>query len=102
MRFQEDQEVMELVGEISRSPQEKGDVRQPKKLNVKIVLDIHRYMTEQLRNIVKEFTKLPQASRHSFTAKGCETTAELLVSIAVEKKFNVVSRDVENALCEFE
>ena len=47
MRFQHDGEIMEMVGTISKQPPaiEDGDAgakRQPKRLSVKQVLDIHK------------------------------------------------------------
>jgi len=55
-----------------------------------------------MQKVLQEFLELPQETRRSFTGKGCETTAELLVSIAVEQQLAVRCEDVEQAVIRYE
>merc|ERR1719161_1661997 len=48
--------------------------------------------------VLNQFKALPQEERRNFSGKACETTAELLVSIAVERQFSVHCEDVEQAV----
>merc|ERR1719350_1058051 len=45
---------------------------------------------------------MPSDKRQQYTSKGCETTAELLVSIAVEQSLGVRCEDVEQAVIRYE
>merc|ERR1719437_399977 len=66
------------------------------------IIDIHQFMVTEMQKVLREFLQLPQDVRRSFTGKGCETTAELLVSIAVEQQLAVRCEDVEQAVIRYE
>lgn len=66
------------------------------------IVDIHQFMVTEMQKVLQEFLQLPQDIRCSFTPKGCETTAELLVSIAVEQQLSVRCEDVEQAVIKYE
>merc|ERR1712176_1575710 len=59
-------------------------------------------MVGEMQRVLQEFLQLPQDVRRSFTSKGCETTAELLVSISVEHQLGVRCEDVEQAVIKYE
>ena len=62
------------------------DENAPRKdLSMKEVLEVHRSMIEILACTLGEFQLLPRDVRHQFSPKLCEATAELMVSIGVEK-----------------
>merc|ERR1719382_449421 len=66
------------------------------------IIEIHQFMVQEMSKVLQEFLQLPQDVRRSFTGKGCETTAELLVSIAVEQQLAVRCEDVEQAVIQYE
>merc|ERR1712226_1470294 len=59
-------------------------------------------MVGEMQKILNEFRALPSEQRRSYTGKACETTAELLVSIAVELAMSVRCEDVEQAVIMYE
>lgn len=104
MKFQYDEEIMQLAEKVlpqMHAPPQ-GEAMSRKDLSLHDVLAVHEMMIQTLSSVLEEFRNLPRDKRHSFSPKMCETTAELLVSIAVEKKFGCVSDDVERALIEYE
>merc|ERR1719229_709089 len=66
------------------------------------IVEIHKFMVGEMQKVLQEFLQLPFDVRRSFTSKSCETTAELLVSIAVEQQLSVHCEDVEQAVIRYE
>lgn len=79
-----------------------GSKRKRKEIPPDTVIKVHTHMIDTLRVCVQEFQNLPRKVRHQYTAKQCETTSELLVALAVEKKFGFNSEDVEHALVQWD
>lgn len=96
----EDAEIERLAERLIPAPPPMG--RPPKNLSSEEVLNIHDFMAEQLGKIIRDFSSLSQEYRHKISQKGVEVTAELLVSVSVEKKFDVRSEDVESSLINHE
>merc|ERR1719463_239649 len=83
-------------------PVGKGDPARAKSITMDKIVEIHQFMVQEMSKVLQEFLQLPQDVRRSFTGKGCETTAELLVSIAVEQQLSVRCEDVEQAVIMYE
>lgn len=97
LEYQEDEEVMVSARRLLH-PIDKGDHKRAQDLTMEKIIEIHELMVEEMQTIVNEFLELPEDARRSFTEKSAETTAELLVSIAVERKMGIHSEDVELAI----
>jgi len=94
--YAEDMEIQELAMNLIPKPPPTG--RPPKNLSSHQVLEIHEFMAEKLNAIIKDVSSLSKDFRHKLTGRAIEVTAELIVSIAVEKKYDVRSDDVETSL----
>lgn len=101
LQYEEDGEVMECAQKLLH-PAGKGDPERAKGITMDKIIEIHRFMVGEMQKVLTEFLELPQETRRSFTGKGCETTAELLVSIAVEQQLSVRCEDVEQAVIRYE
>lgn len=105
MKFQEDEEVMMLAEKVlpkMHNPPAGDGSMSRKDLSLDDVIAVHDTMVTTLSHVLQEFQSLTKSVRHTFSPKQCETTAELLVSIAVERKYGFVSDDVERALAMYE
>lgn len=100
-QYEEDEEVMACAQKLLH-PVGKGDVERARRITMDKILEIHQFMVAEMQKVLQEFLQLPMESRRSFTGKGCETTAELLVSIAVEQRLEVRCEDVEQAVVMYE
>jgi len=101
MQYQEDDDVMLLAGKLLHPPP-KGSSETAKVIGIDRIIEIHKFMVKEMEKVLTEFKQLPEATRCSFTAKACETTAELLVSVAVEQQLSVRCEDVEQAVTLYE
>jgi len=99
--YERDDEVMHSAQRLLH-PCGKGDPQRAAGINMDKIIEIHRFMVGEMEKVLHEFLALPEESRRSFTGKGCETTAELLVSIAVEQQLSVRCEDVEQAVIRYE
>eukprot|EP00397_Hematodinium_sp_SG-2012_P042202 GEMP01046630.1.p1 GENE.GEMP01046630.1~~GEMP01046630.1.p1 ORF type:complete len:466 (-),score=115.74 GEMP01046630.1:247-1644(-) len=100
MKYEGDQEIEGLTERLVPTPPPMG--RPSKNLSASEIMDIHDFMAETLAKIIRDFSSLTQEIRHKISHKGVEVTAELLVSVAVEKRFDVRSEDVELSLIQHE
>merc|ERR1719326_2028163 len=66
------------------------------------IVEIHQFMVAEMQKVLGQFRDLKSEERKKFTGKACETTAELLVSIAVEQQLSVRCEDVEQAVIRYE
>mmetsp|Transcript_123610 Transcript_123610/g.357523 ORF Transcript_123610/g.357523 Transcript_123610/m.357523 type:complete len:550 (-) Transcript_123610:273-1922(-) len=101
MHFEEDEEVMAAAQKLLH-PSGKGDPVRAASITMDRIIEIHKFMVNEMQKVLQEFLDFPQDVRRSFTGKGCETTAELLVSVAVEEKLGVHCEDVEQAVVRYE
>jgi len=99
--YEEDEEVMTAAQRLLH-PMGKGDPERAQSINMSKIIQIHELMVTEMQKVLEEFLQLPQEVRRSFTGKGCETTAELLVSVAVEQQLSVRCEDVEQAVILYE
>lgn len=95
--YDEDAQVM-AQAELLLSPSGKGDPEVAKNMAVEDIVKFHQHMVVELRRVLGEFNALPSEQRRAFTGRGCETTAELLVSAAVQHQLSLRSEDVEQAV----
>jgi len=101
MEYEQDEEVM-IAAQQLLHPAGKGDPERARGITMDKIIEIHQFMVGEMQKVLNDFLQLPQESRRSFTGKGCETTAELLVSIAVEQQLSVRCEDVEQAVIMYE
>jgi len=101
LEYEEDDEVMHKAQKLLH-PAGKGDAERAKGITIQKIIDIHEFMVKEMAKVLEEFLQHPQEVRRSFTSKGCETTAELLVSVAVEQQMAVRCEDVEQAVIQYE
>jgi len=101
LEYEQDEEVM-LCAQKLLHPAGKGDAERARSITMDRIVEIHQFMVSEMQRVLQEFLQLPQDVRRSFTSKGCETTAELLVSIAVEQQLSVHCEDVEQAVIKYE
>lgn len=94
--YEEDEEVA-AKAQLLLHPEPKGDVTRARCISVEKIIEIHQFMVARMQKVLAEFLVLDQETRRSFSHKACETTAELLVSIAVEQ-LGVHCEDVEQAV----
>eukprot|EP00746_Dinoflagellata_sp_MGD_P077354 gnl/MRDRNA2_/MRDRNA2_31046_c0_seq2.p1 gnl/MRDRNA2_/MRDRNA2_31046_c0~~gnl/MRDRNA2_/MRDRNA2_31046_c0_seq2.p1 ORF type:complete len:504 (-),score=127.10 gnl/MRDRNA2_/MRDRNA2_31046_c0_seq2:102-1613(-) len=92
-----DEEVMKFAEHMLR-PAGKGDRNKVEGITKDKIIEIHKFMEKEMLQVLNQFKALPQEERRNFTGKACETTAELLVSIAVERQFAIHCEDVEQAV----
>ncbi|CAE7547799.1 unnamed protein product [Symbiodinium pilosum] len=71
-------------------------------ITVEKIVEIHQFMVMEMQKVLTEFLALDQETRRTFSNKACETTAELLVSVAVEQTLGVHCEDVEQAVIQHE
>merc|ERR1719316_1820142 len=83
-------------------PAGSGNVDTARAMPIEQIVEVHRFMVSEMQKLLAEFMLLPQEVRCTFKGKGCETTAELLVSIAVERQMSVRCEDVEHAVAMYE
>lgn len=99
--YEDDEEVMSAAREMLQ-PAGNGDPVRSRAITMAKIIEVHTFMVDQMQKVLAEFLGLPQEVRRTFRGKGCETTAELLVSIAVERQMAVRCEDVEQAVVEYE
>lgn len=101
LSYEEDEEVM-IAAQKLLHPAGKGDPQRALGINIDKIVEIHQFMVVEMQKVLSEFLGLPREERRTFTGKGCETTAELLVSMAVEQQLSVRCEDVEQAVIMYE
>eukprot|EP00929_Paragymnodinium_shiwhaense_P012628 TRINITY_DN12000_c0_g1_i1.p1 TRINITY_DN12000_c0_g1~~TRINITY_DN12000_c0_g1_i1.p1 ORF type:complete len:556 (+),score=231.50 TRINITY_DN12000_c0_g1_i1:102-1769(+) len=101
LEYENDQEVMEAA-QMLLHPAGKGDPARAEGISIDKIVEIHQFMVDEMQKVLQEFLALPREERRQFTGKGCETTAELLVSIALEQQLSVRCEDVEQAVIKYE
>mmetsp|Transcript_106333 Transcript_106333/g.204541 ORF Transcript_106333/g.204541 Transcript_106333/m.204541 type:complete len:525 (-) Transcript_106333:69-1643(-) len=101
LQYEEDEEVMTCAQKLLH-PAGKGDPDRARRITMDRIIEIHQFMVTEMQKVLQEFLQLPQDVRRTFTGKGCETTAELLVSVAVEQQLLVRCEDVEQAVIMYE
>jgi len=101
LQYEEDEEVMTCAQKLLH-PVGKGDPERAKGITVGKIVEIHRFMVTEMQKTLDEFLRLDRETRRGFSGKECETTAELLVSLAVEQHLSVRCEDVEQAVIRFE
>ncbi|CAE7242008.1 unnamed protein product [Symbiodinium natans] len=100
-QYEEDQEVS-AKAQLLLHPEPKGDLAKARSISIEKIVEIHQFMVVEMQKVLTEFLALDQETRRSFSNKACETTAELLVSVAVEQQLGVHCEDVEQAVMQHE
>eukprot|EP00933_Yihiella_yeosuensis_P081363 TRINITY_DN94958_c0_g1_i1.p1 TRINITY_DN94958_c0_g1~~TRINITY_DN94958_c0_g1_i1.p1 ORF type:complete len:530 (+),score=163.63 TRINITY_DN94958_c0_g1_i1:132-1721(+) len=101
MEYEEDEEVM-MKAQLLIQPPGKGDPERAKSITLDKIIEIHQFMVTQMQKVLTEFLQLDADTRRQFSGKACETTAELMVSVAVEQQMHVHCEDVEQAVIQHE
>eukprot|EP00745_Piridium_sociabile_P013887 TRINITY_DN20440_c0_g2_i1.p1 TRINITY_DN20440_c0_g2~~TRINITY_DN20440_c0_g2_i1.p1 ORF type:complete len:101 (-),score=9.19 TRINITY_DN20440_c0_g2_i1:103-405(-) len=65
-------------------------------MTIKEILDVHKFMLLELRNVVTEYQSIP--SNRSLDPRTVAIAAQALVSIKVEEHYNFTSDDIEGAV----
>eukprot|EP00933_Yihiella_yeosuensis_P020239 TRINITY_DN16270_c1_g1_i1.p1 TRINITY_DN16270_c1_g1~~TRINITY_DN16270_c1_g1_i1.p1 ORF type:complete len:535 (+),score=167.49 TRINITY_DN16270_c1_g1_i1:82-1686(+) len=99
--YEEDEEVMTKAQELIHPPG-KGDPARAESITLDKIIEIHHYMATEMQKVLTEFLQLDGDTRRQFSGKACETTAELMVSVAVEQQMKVHCEDVEQAVIRHE
>mmetsp|Transcript_38104 Transcript_38104/g.89264 ORF Transcript_38104/g.89264 Transcript_38104/m.89264 type:complete len:496 (+) Transcript_38104:119-1606(+) len=100
-QYEDDAEVMQNA-QLLLHPAGKGDPARARELSLEKIIEIHQFMVMEMQKVINEFREVDREVRRTFTGKGCETTAELLVSMAVEQRMSVRCEDVEQAVILYE
>lgn len=100
--YEEDEEVMTATQSLLHPVGKTSDPEKVKEISVSKIVEIHQFMVQEMNKVLVDFLQLPTEVRRTFSAKACETTAELLVSIAVEQTLGVRCDDVEQAVLQYE
>jgi len=94
----EDEEINEAARKMLIPPVSKGAPDRAKDISTNRIVEIHQRMVGDLQKILDDVQGVPKEQRASWTKKEVEATAELLVSMAVLRNFDVRSEDVEQAV----
>jgi len=100
-QYEQDEEVS-AKAQLLLHPEPKGDLTKARSIGIEKIVEIHQFMVVEMQKVLTEFLALDQDTRRSFSNKACETTAELLVSVAVEQQLGVHCEDVEQAVMQHE
>jgi hypothetical protein len=92
-KYQEDPRILDAIARIMGPSEEDMANDDGKVLSIKELIDIHRFMLEQLKSIGTEMKSIPSAEPRTSTA-----TAQVLVGARVEKNFNITSTAVERSV----
>jgi len=94
--YEEDEEVMAEARELFE-PTDRGDPERLKIITPATIVKVHQCMAKELERVLEEFKSLPAEHRYN-VGKACETTMELLCSIAVERQMDIRCEDTEQAV----
>lgn len=92
-----DYEVVTMIQQMY-SPADQGDPQKASTLEIGTLVEVHKFMESQMKDIVESFLELPAEKQQSMPKKEREYTAELLVSVSVESSFKIQSEDLELAV----
>eukprot|EP00930_Biecheleria_cincta_P057753 TRINITY_DN43633_c0_g1_i1.p1 TRINITY_DN43633_c0_g1~~TRINITY_DN43633_c0_g1_i1.p1 ORF type:complete len:528 (-),score=100.55 TRINITY_DN43633_c0_g1_i1:20-1420(-) len=101
MEYEKDAEVMGAMA-LAMRPPPRGNIERARQITGEQIVEIHQLMVTEMRKILDELRHLPSQLKTSMTRKSIEVTAELLVSMAVEREMGIRSEDVEQALMNHE
>lgn len=92
-KYQEDPRVLDSIARIMGPSEDEVASDDGKILAVKELIDIHRFMLDELQQISSEMKRMP-----SFDPRAATATAQVLVGARVEKSFNITSTAVERSV----
>ena len=92
-KYQEDPRVLDAIARIMGPSEDEVASDDGKILAVKELIDIHRFMLEELQQISTELKRMP-----SFDPRAATATAQVLVGARVEKNFSTTSTAVERSV----
>jgi len=95
---EEDEEVNEAAKIMLIPPVSRGSPDRAKDISTDRIVEIHQQMVGDLQDILDDVQGIPKEQRTTWTKKDVEATAELLVSMAVLRKFDLRSEDVEQVV----
>eukprot|EP00929_Paragymnodinium_shiwhaense_P016922 TRINITY_DN125671_c0_g1_i1.p1 TRINITY_DN125671_c0_g1~~TRINITY_DN125671_c0_g1_i1.p1 ORF type:complete len:249 (-),score=73.35 TRINITY_DN125671_c0_g1_i1:110-856(-) len=94
---QSDPQVKNYVKQIMGTSDSPAD--KEKNITVKTVLDIHKFMLDELHSIAKYYNALPD--KFKFDGKTVAVTVQAIVGAKFESKFRVTAEDIERAVMSF-
>lgn len=94
--YSQDVGVRDAVAKLMGQPDPRTAVGGRKDISVKVIMDIHVYMLEQLRKLMAEFQKLPNQS--SYDMKTLSMASQAVLDARVSAKFDIQSEDIEAAI----
>jgi len=97
LEFEDDTEVMACSQQLVHVP-DRGDPARAELIKFKTIVEIHKCMMEVMREVLGDFQKLPEDQQLAFSRREREASAELIVTLAVETRFDVLCEDVELAV----
>lgn len=95
--FEGDDEVMFGVQKLLQ-PIGQGDPERAKAITLNQIIEVHKCMVREMQRILQEVRELTSNKMLALSKKRCESTAELLATIAVEEQLAISSDDVELAV----
>jgi len=96
-KHQNDPQIREGIGRIMGvSATSRAASDQEPVIAVSKVVEVHKYMLEELEKLVKKFTELPK--KETFDLKTVTLAVQAVVGAHVEEKFSLTSEDIERAV----
>jgi hypothetical protein len=92
-KYQEDSRVLDSISRIMGPSEDDMAADDGRILSVQELIDIHRFMLEQLKQIATQMKAFPSADPRTATA-----TAQVLVGARVEKDYKITSTAVERSV----
>lgn len=97
LEFEDDEGVVACAQQLVHAP-DRGDSARAGLIKFKTVVEIHKCMMEVMREVLGDFQGLPEDRQLAFSRREREASAELIVTLAVESRFDVLCEDVELAV----
>jgi len=96
-KHQGDQGVREAIARIMGAPNPSScQSEKVQSITVKTIMEVHKFMSEELDRLVKDFQALP--NKDGYDAKLLAVVAQALVGSKIEAKFKLTSEDIESAV----
>mmetsp|Transcript_10191 Transcript_10191/g.22927 ORF Transcript_10191/g.22927 Transcript_10191/m.22927 type:complete len:254 (+) Transcript_10191:122-883(+) len=95
-KHQGDHAVREAIAKIMGAPSPESTSERAQKISVSQIIDVHKFMLNELNSLVKDFQKLP--GKDGYDMKTVTIAAQALVGSKIEAKFGITSEDIESAV----
>lgn len=96
-KHQSEPPVREAIAKIMGAPNPTSCATEKvQAITVKKIIDVHKFMLQELGNLVEDFQKL--ANKDRFDMKTVTIAAQAIVGSKIEAKFGITSEDIESAV----